>query len=343
VLVTTKNGAKDKVRVSYNGFFSFNTPGNMPERLPAWEEQAMINEGRVNAGGSPEWSPEQESWVGNPNFNYRPNNTNGRWDLFEATNWVAEGTKKFTTSQSHNVSLAGGGKKYDYMLSAGYYTKDGLLQYGPDGNERYNLRLKTNAKLNDHITLGVLAGYEGQFKEQNPYGAKNIIGRLYRVRGRQPIFQPEEDINDNPYNGDLQVNLIDLMKNGGITKTRFEAFTGKGELTIKDYVPGLALKLSASRRAGYYHSVTSRRYLVWNDRLGTNKRNDANNPNSMVRTKNFDFHDNFEAILTYNLAKGRHNLDILGGISYERYRKDEMGATIKNLNSNDFFSFNYYD
>lgn len=343
VLVTTKNGHKDKVRVSYNGFFSFNTPGNMPERLPAWEEQAMINESRIQAGGSPEWSPEQSSWVANPNFNYRPNNTNGRWDFFEATNRVAEGTKKYTTSQSHNVSLSGGGEKYDYLLSAGYYTKDGILKYGPDGNERYNLRLKTNAKLNDHIDLGVLASYEGQFKEQNPYGSKNILGRLYRVRGRQPIFNPEEDINDNPYNGDLQVNAIDLMKNGGITKTRFEAFTAKGELTIKDYVPGLALKLSASRRAGFYHETKNVRHLVWYDRLGNSVRFQNASNNSMERKKNFDYHDNFEALLTYHLEKRRHQLDVLAGASYERYRKDEMSGTVKNLISNDFFSFNYYD
>ena len=343
VLITTKNGTKDKVRVSYNGFFSFNTPGNMPERLPAWEEQAMINEGRVNAGGSPEWSPEQASWVGNPNFNYRPNNTNGRWDLFEATNWVAEGTKKYTTSQSHNVSVSGGGEKYDYLLSAGYYTKDGLLKYGPDGNDRYNIRLKTNAKLNDHIDLSVQASYEGQFKEQNPYGSKNVLARLYRVRGRQPIFNPEEDINDSPYNGDLQVNAIDLMKNGGITKTRFESFTGKGELTIKDYVPGLALKLSASRRAGFYHEAKNIRTLIWYDRLGQAIRNQNGNPNSMERKKNFDYHDNLEALLTYHLEKKRHNLDVLAGVSYERYRKDEMTGWAQKLISNDFFSFNYHD
>lgn len=30
-------------------------------------------------------------------------------------------------------------------------------------------------------------------------------------------------------------------------------------------------------------------------------------------------------------------------MSYENYRKDQMDGTVKNLLSNDFFSFNYYD
>ena len=91
VLITTKGGGNSgKVKVNYNGYYAVNTPGNMPQRVTAWEEQDMINAGRINAGGSPEWNAEQSSWVANPNFNYRPNNSNGPLDYFQATNWVAE-------------------------------------------------------------------------------------------------------------------------------------------------------------------------------------------------------------------------------------------------------------
>lgn len=344
VLVTTKNGSEGKTRVTYNGYYGFNVPGNMPKRLPAWEEQQWINEGRLNASGKVEWNPEQSSWVGNPNFNYRPNNSNGRWDFFQATNWVDEGVKKYTTQQNHAISVSGGGKSLNYLASAGFYTKDGLLKYGPDQNDRYNVRLKINSELNKHISLSVLASFDEQDKKQNPYGSKNILGRLFRVRGRQPILNPEEDINESPYNGDLQVNAIDLMKNGGVSKSTYGAYTGKGELVIKDYfTEGLKLKLSASRKSSYYTQTVKKRHLVWYDREGKAIRFQANNPNEMSRTKNNDYHDNFEALLSYDRQFGKHTLSVLGGISYERYRKDEVSGTVKNLNSNDFFSFNYYD
>lgn len=344
ILVTTKSGSEGKPRLSYNGYVGFNLPGIMPERVTAWEEQEMINESRRQERGTPEWNPEQSSWVGNPNFNYRPNNTNGRWDFFQSTNWVNEGTRDYTVSQSHNVSINGGKKELNYLVSAGYYTKNGILKYGPDSNDRYNLRMKINSQINDHISLNMMASYEGKFLEQNPNGSKWILNRLYRVRQRQPNLNPEEDINESPYNGDLQVNAIDMMKNGGITKNQYESFTGKGELNIKDYlVKGLALKLSASRRAGYYSNTTSRRSLYWYDRLGQAVRFSTNTPNSMNRVKNNDYHDNFEALLTYNGNFGKHGINVLAGTSYERYRKDEMNGTVKNLNSNDFFSFNYYD
>ena len=344
ILVTTKNGSEGKIKVSYNGFFGVNKPGIMPERVTAWEEQEMINESRRQANGNPEWNPEQSSWVGNPNFNYRPNHGNGRWDLFESTNWIEEGTRKYTTQQSHNVSLTGGKKELNYLFSAGYYTKDGILKYGPDGNDRYNLRMKLNSELNKHIDFNVMASYEGKFMKQNPNGSKWLLSRLYRVRGRQPIYQPEEDINENPYNGDLQQNAIDMMKNGGVKKTQYESYIGKLSLNIHDYfIDGLALRLNVSRRAGYYSESTSRRTLQWYDRLGTTIRFQQNNPNSLERKKNHDYHDNIEALLSYSGRFKKHSVDALAGASYERYRKDEMDATVQNLNSNDFFSFNYYD
>lgn len=344
VLITTKKGGTTgKTKVTYNGYYGINLPGNMPERVPAWEEQQMINLGRINEGGSPEWNAEQSSWVNSPNFNYRPNNTNGRWDYFQATNWVDEGTKDYTTQQSHSLSISGGTPQTNYLLSTGYYTKNGLLKFGPDSYDRYNMRLKLGTELNKYVTLGAQVSYQGAFTETNPYGVTNILERLYRVRGRQPIFAPEEDINPNPYNGDLQVNPIDLMKNGGMTQNRFESYIGKGELTIKDVLPGLRVNLSASRQSGQYNSEVQRRNLVWYDRLGTNVRFQVNNPNSLTKTKNYDIHDNLEAIVNYDKKLGNHSFGLLAGSTYETYRKDQISGTVNNLMSNDFFSFNYYD
>lgn len=343
VLITTKRGKEGKVVVNYNGYYGINIPGNMPERVPAWEEQEMINLGRINTGGSPEWSPEQSSWVGNPNFNYRPNNVNGRWDYFSATNWVNEGTKDYTSQQSHSISISGGSKDVNYLVSTGYYTKDGILKYGPDSYNRYNFRLKLDSEVNKYISFGVQASYSGAFTETNPYNVNNILERLYRVRGRQPIYTPEEDINENPFNGDLQQNAIDIMKNGGITKNRYESYMGKGEVIIKGIIPGLRFNFSASRKNGNYNSEINRRNLVWRDRLGTGIRFQINNPNSQAKTKNYDFQNMLEATINYEKVIGNHTLAALGGTTYEEYRKDEMSGTVRNLNSNDFFSFNYYD
>lgn len=344
VLVTTKNGSEGKPKVTYNGYFAFNTPGNMPERLPAWEEMKMNNEARINAGGNYDKNPEFSSWVGNPNFNYRPNNTNGRWDFFESTNWVAEGTRDYTTQQNHTVAISGGTKNINYMLSAKWYTKNGILKYGPDSNERWSLNAKINAQINKYVSIGTLMRYQSTRTATPANGAGGILNSLYSVRGWQPIYNPEEDINDSPYNGDLQVNAIDIMKNGGANRSLYEAYTGKVNVKIENFVKGLTLNAALSRLAGIWSQRIERRHLVWYNRLGTGIRQQSNNPNSYYRCKNTDYHDLAELTANYhlNLAK-KHDISILGGMSYENYRKDQMDGTVKNLLSNDFFSFNYYD
>ena len=169
VLVTTKNGTEGKPRVSYNGYYSFNTPGNMPERLPAWEEQDWINQSRLAANGAAEWNAEKSSWVGNPNFNTRPL-SNGRWDFFQSTNWLEEGTKDVMGQQSHSVSVSGGTQKMNYMVSGNFYTKEGILKYGPDENDRYNLLAKFNADVNKYVTLGINVQYQSRERETSSYG-----------------------------------------------------------------------------------------------------------------------------------------------------------------------------
>lgn len=343
VLITTKAGTEGKPRINYNGYFSFNTPGNMPERLTSWEEQDFINQSRIASSGKVEWTDEKSSWVGNPNFNYRPLD-NGRWDYFGATNWVAEGTKDFTTQQNHSISVSGGSKAMNYMLSANFFTKNGLLKYGPDSNDRYNLHAKINTSINKYIDLGVNIQYQSKEVDTSSYGAGSLFSALYSGRGRQAMYVPEPDESGNIYNGDLQVNPIDIMKNGGAKNTKYEAFIGKANLTIKDIVKGLRVNLSASRKAGYYSETTEKHTLLWKNRIGTNVQQRANDPNSLYKKKNSDYHDLLEATVNYTFDLNKeHNFGILAGSSYENYRKDEMDATAKNMNSNDFFSFNAYD
>lgn len=340
VLVTTKNGTEGKPKVSYNGYASFNVPGNMPERIPSWEEQDFINKSRLPIGG-PEWNAEKTSWVGNPNFKYRPLK-NERWDLFDSVDWLGEGTKNFTLQHNHSVSVSGGTDKVNYLFSANYFYKNGLLQYGPDSYDRYNLMAKVNAKINKYVELGINMQYQANNTEESSYGSKNIFQLLYENRGRQPIMQPEAENYDNPYNGDLQLNPIDLMKNGGEKSVKKESYIGKAQLTIKDFIKNLRINLSASRRAGYAAQEKNMRTLTWYKWTGNVQRT-ANPANSLFKEKYSDYHDVLEATVNYNFSVKDHNISILAGSAYENYRMDMINGTAKNMLSNDFFTFNYYD
>ena len=344
VLVTTKKGASDKLTVSYNGSFGFNMPGNMPQRMAPWEEQSFINAARNADRGAPEQNPEQTSWIGNPNYHYYPNGT--RWTFHTNSNWINEGSKDYTTQQSHSVSVGGGHGATKYYISGGYFAKNGMLKYGPDDYSRINLRANMNTSMGKYVDFNLQVSYEGGRQNQNPMGASTVLSYLYNVRGRQAIYLPEEDTNygSNPYSSDLQVNAIDAMKNGGKSTSMNQYFTGNANLRIKDVVKGLSLDLNLSRRAGFYSYESDRPFRPGMGRNGVPRNSyDVNNPNRVIKTKNNSYQDKLEALFNYNLRVSEHSFHVLAGASYEQYLKDEISAEARNLLSNDFFSFNYYD
>lgn len=343
VLVTTKKGKEGKARVNYNGYYAITMPGNMPERLNSWDEQVINDIARLNASGKAEYTAEQTEWLKNPNFNYRPNiSGQDRWDYYDNYDYIKEGTKSSSAMQSHSISISGGTNKLNYLVSGGYYTRDGILKYGPDGNERYNLRFNLNAEVNKYVSLSFLGSYSGSFIEENSYGTGGILDKLYRIRTRQPSYTPEEDTTSNIYNGDLQVNPIDIMKNAGITKKNYEAFNGKAEITVKDLVPGLVLNASVARKQDYYSYYSEKRTIKWYGMTDNTVRNEINKSNSLTKTKNGAYHNTFQATATYNLTlANNHNFKLLAGTQFEEYDKDEISATANGMLKNDFFSFNY--
>lgn len=344
ILVTTKKGAAGKTRINFNSYYGINVTARQPERLNSWEEQVLIDESRFNATGNREYSEEQMEWVSNPNFSTRPNPTQDRWEYFGNNNWLKEGMDKVNSMQNHTLSVGGGTDKMNYLVSGGYYQRDGVLRYGPDDNSRYNLKANINAELNKYLSVEVVAGYIGSVVNENAYGTDQIINRLYRSRARQSLYVPEEDITGQPYNGDLQINAVDIEKNAGLEQRLYESFTGRLNLKVQNLVKGLTFDLSGWRNQDYYSMERDRRTLLWYGRSTNTVRFRIHDPNTKAMTKNRGYHNNLQGVFTYNLSLAdAHNFTLLGGASFEEYRKDEFTAGAQSMITNDFFSFNFGD
>lgn len=344
ILVTTKKGAAGKTRINFNSYYGINVTARQPERLNSWDEQLLIDESRFNATGNREYSEEQMEWVSNPNFSVRPNPTQDRWEYFGNNNWLKEGMDKVNSMQNHTLSVGGGTEKMNYLVSGGYYQRDGVLRYGPDDNSRYNLKTNINAELNKYLSVEVVAGYIGSVVNENAYGTDQIINRLYRSRARQSLYVPEEDITGQPYNGDLQINAVDIEKNAGLEQRLYESFTGRLNLKVQNLVKGLTFDLSGWRNQDYYSMERDRRTLLWYGRSTNTVRFRIQDPNTKAMTKNRGYHNNLQGVFTYNLSLAdAHNFTLLGGASFEEYRKDEFSAGAQSMITNDFFSFNFGD
>ena len=343
ILVTTKQGAPGRTRINLSSNYGINITARQPQRLDSWDEQTLIDEARLNATGAPEFNQEQYEWLRNPNFIYKPNPTQDRWEYYDNNNWVKEGMDRINHQQNHSISVSGGEQKLSYLASAAYYKRDGVLKYGPDDNTRINFKVNLNSELSKHVNLKFTTGYINSDVHENAFGTEQIINRLYRSRTRQSLYTPPEDQTGQHYNGDLQVNAVDIEKNGGIETRDYETFTGRLNLQVKNVIKGLTLDVVGWRNQNFYNRENDARSLFWYGRTVNTIRFSVNVPNSITVQKNKAYQNNLQGYLTYNYKIGQHEFTLLQGTSYEEYRKDEVTASAKNMITNDFFSLNYGD
>ncbi|HEY1201379.1 MAG TPA: TonB-dependent receptor plug domain-containing protein, partial [Niastella sp.] len=152
ILVTTKQAKAGKTSVTFSSNYGVNITARQPQRLNSWDEQTLIEESRINATGSGEYTPENFEWLMNPNMNVRPNPNADRWEYFDNNNWIKEGMDKYNHQQNHSLSVGGGESKLNYLFTGAYYKRDGVLRFGPDDNTRINLKLNVNAELSKYIS-----------------------------------------------------------------------------------------------------------------------------------------------------------------------------------------------
>ncbi len=119
ILVTTKQGAAERVKVSYNGSYSFTRQGRKPSRINSWEEYEITqraNNKAVNA--------EMIEWLKNPNFNSMLSSSTAL-SYLDNTDWIRKSLNDWSHMQRHSLSVRGGSNKLNYMASVGYYERRG--------------------------------------------------------------------------------------------------------------------------------------------------------------------------------------------------------------------------
>lgn len=104
-------------------------------------------------------------------------------------------------NQEYNASISGGSDRSNYYSSIGYYDEKGTVR-GVENN-RFNLTLKTDYRINRQLKLGVSV-YANQ-RKQNGYltDTNGFTNPVYYSRLANPYFQPY-DTNGN-YNYDINV------------------------------------------------------------------------------------------------------------------------------------------
>ena len=286
VIVTTKGAKAGDLKVTYEGSVGVQSLAKQMEMLSGDEYIAYLNK-KAEINNQPEiFTPEQ---VAGNVFN---------------TNWQDEIFRSAVIT-NHSVDVTGGTEKVQGSLGATYFNQKGIVR--ESGYERISLRTDLKYNISKYVTASanIIASRSNhdQMNSQGDSRGSSVIGGALVT---SPLATPKyddgswNDFQTQPVAGQNPLAYLYEIKN----KWYANRILANAALNIKP-LDGLSIQISAN---------------IANNQSRSDYTKSLNYPNSTGAAsisigENLNFTNN--NIITYNKGFGKHNINIMGGITYE--------------------------
>lgn len=331
ILVTTKTGSSDKVTISYSNNFSMRKNTQMPEivsdpyTVAQWRNKMsypwynLYNEEQLAYAQKVSEDPSTSPYFLNPS---------GTYSYFGNTDWVNEAYKDAGFSTNHTVDISGKTDKASYYISAGYNFTDGMIKYGTDKYNRYNLRSKLSFNITKNWTVA-----NNTSMTIKDYNAPTYLGSSYywEINRLNPL-----DVMRNPDGSwtDSGASVLGVMESGGRSQEKgfhiSTQFTTRWDI-IKDvlFVNGSFSYTSDKNRNSWHYLPVA--YYDGPDRAPyyINEVTSTGGNSSYSKNITFDAYATF--MKTFN---EKHAITAIAGFNQEEYRYENISYSRDNLITN---------
>lgn len=246
ILVTTKKGDDEKVRITYSGNVSVNNMPNLPELVT--DPYTVANWKNIAGKGwytffddeTLEYARKRSADPSLPAA-YLSAAQPETWQYLGAVNWFKAAFKKNSFLHSHNVSISGTTQKLSYYFSGEYYNNNGILKEGTDHYNRYNLRNKLEYKLTGWLELGTNLAYT-YYSNDEPYNLDYFFHNLNRTNTLDLIHNPDGSWTDSG------AGMMGRLAEGGRKVSKSGNFQGTFSATLHLVKDVLTVKANATYR-----------------------------------------------------------------------------------------------
>lgn len=250
----------------------------------------------------------------------------GAVDFGGGTNWLQQASQH-PFSQVYNLSLKGGNRNTNYIMSMEYRDLNGVMKRS-DNTVIYP-RLAINHTMFDGL-LKLNANINGYQQTHFTSDGGNYSGLIYR---NALTFNPTAPLKDENGNWVEQPDKTDYMNpvaliNESSGENRNQNLRTFGTATLTPF-DGLAVKALFSR--DIYHST--RGFYETKQHYST-VRSGRNGFASRGTTRSKD--DLFELTADYNTSVGDHHFTLLGGYTWRKYNTEDYWMQNWDFPSDDF-------
>jgi len=246
-----------------------------------------------------------------------------------------------TTSTQHNLNLSGGSDKSTYRVSFGYLDDGSQLQFGKNGNQRYNLRFNNGYKFNDKVNLTTNVSLEKNNIQQptlytvGSYSALGngfqpgipsftASGRPYQWGG---VASPPGALRDG---GDNLENNTRVLLNSTLTYNFMKHLTFTGTGGYNAWFQDNRVQAKSVK----YYSYDDRFLIATTPSTGT-AGNTSGNANYFRQNVNDAYYNIIGNIAYTNTFNADHDVSFMLGSSYERDEYNLTSSRTYNLGNED--------
>jgi TonB-linked SusC/RagA family outer membrane protein len=177
ILVTTKRGQADRIKVKYNGNIGFTGPTILPKMCSSAEYAELLNEITPGTYSNEDIQKFRDGSdpVGHPNI-----------DAFDEMLRTGVQTQ-------HNVSASGGTDKITFYTALGYQYQDNYYKNSASNYNQYNFRTNLDFKLSKTIKVGVDFSFRQENRNSPITGSEDIWRYLIKYNPMVNIWYPGTD------------------------------------------------------------------------------------------------------------------------------------------------------
>jgi TonB-linked SusC/RagA family outer membrane protein len=214
VLITTKHGENNKLRITLRSNLTLSYLNNMPEYLDAYDYALLANEASVVSGNQPRYTNIQLNLI---KYGLDP-------DLYPNVNWQKEILNRTSWQNTHYLNARGGGSVARYFVSLGMssesaaYRQESLSKYRKRvGRNAYNYRM--NLDMNVTKSTVVYMGLDGFIDINNRPGEANTDWLWSSQAKLTPLTVPTKYSNGllPAYGKDDEISPYVLLNHTGMT------------------------------------------------------------------------------------------------------------------------------
>lgn len=305
IMITTKKGLSGKPKVSYNNYFGAQTLRKKIDVINASDFATLQNEVATNDGKPLPWTAAQISSLG------------------KGTDWQ-DLVYRTASQQDHNLNISGGNQDTKYYTSFGFFDQDGVIRNS--GFQRMSLRANIEHKLLEKLNFSTNFSIQNSIYNRAQYQSADGGGGIPWSSMVMPPTMQVRDANGNytKFTGVSwgETNPVGLSENWKDKNVRLRLI-GNVALAYQ-IIDGLKLKLSAGLDQSYDKFDT---YYPGNISLG--QRIVDGKPVFGVGGRTYRNSTTFvnENILEYQKQfGGKHKLDAILGLTYQRNNFDELNS-----------------